>query len=160
MARKNDPRATGITFAIITFMLGLLIVLRARRDLRRRRRVRDTPTSRIADIGAAGTVEISGTVVPSEEGALTAPFSGRPVVWYEARGRPAGRRRAPQRVDDACRSRARRQPGLRREGRLDPPVRVLRAHHPGGRDLEGLLKSALHATPGWLQSEPDPENCR
>jgi hypothetical protein len=51
------------------------------KNLRRRRRIIATPTSRIVDTPGNAPVEIKGRILPGEEGVLTAPFSGREAVW-------------------------------------------------------------------------------
>jgi hypothetical protein len=62
-------------------LIGVIVVLSNLKNMRRRRRILDTPTSKIAQAAGAGPVEINGAIVPSEQGLFAAPFSGRPAVW-------------------------------------------------------------------------------
>lgn len=62
-------------------LIGLIIVLANRKSMRRRKRIMATPTSKIAQAGGAGPVEIFGAIKPSEQGMFAAPFSNRPAVW-------------------------------------------------------------------------------
>ena len=75
-----DPTPFFVIGAVLA-VIGLVIVLANRKSMRRRRRILDTPTSKIAQAAGAGPVEINGAIVPSEQGVFAAPFSGRPAVW-------------------------------------------------------------------------------
>jgi hypothetical protein len=75
-------------------VVGAISTARGMRDLRRRTRIKQTPTSAIALAAGNSDVEIRGRIVASEEGLVTAPFSQRPAVWsrtlvehYQQRGR-------------------------------------------------------------------------
>jgi hypothetical protein len=63
------------------FVVGAIVILANLGNMRRRRRILDTPTSPIAQASGHGPVEIKGRVSPSEQGVLLAPFSGRHAVW-------------------------------------------------------------------------------
>ncbi|MBI2445906.1 hypothetical protein HYV43_05960 [Candidatus Micrarchaeota archaeon] len=79
MASKasSDP-----TIALL-FGLGIGLVLLAFgfKRLGLKQRIENTPTSKVRSI-AMGPVEVSGRVVPSEDGLLEAPFTGSPCVYY------------------------------------------------------------------------------
>jgi hypothetical protein len=66
--------------AVILLLFGLVGMPEAFRSRRRRRRVLATPSTPIAE-ARGGFVEVCGTVVPGEQGVVTAPFSGRSCVW-------------------------------------------------------------------------------
>ena len=59
---------------------GVLLFLRGFRALRLQRIIEDTPTARVRSL-AMGLVELQGTV--RSRSRVTAPFSGRPCVWWE-----------------------------------------------------------------------------
>ena len=61
-------------------ILGIAITFANIKNFQRRRRIIATPTSAIAQ-APGGLVEIKGTIVPSEQGVLQTPFSGRHAVW-------------------------------------------------------------------------------
>jgi hypothetical protein len=65
----------------ISLVAGLIVMLTQLKNLRRRKRSLDTPTSPIAQAPGHGPVEVKGRIVPSEQGVLVAPFSGKQVVW-------------------------------------------------------------------------------
>lgn len=75
-----DPTPFFVIGAILA-AIGLIIVVTNLKNMRRRRRILDTPTSKVAQAAGAGPVEIFGNVQPSEQGLFAAPFSGRPAVW-------------------------------------------------------------------------------
>lgn len=54
------------------------------KNLRRRRRIIDTPTSKITEAPGNAPVEIKGTAVPAQA-TITAPFTGRPAVWLRVK---------------------------------------------------------------------------
>jgi hypothetical protein len=58
----------------------------ARHDEHATREILEMPTTRIADATGGERVRVSGRVVESpDHGLLTAPFTGRGVVWFHAR---------------------------------------------------------------------------
>jgi hypothetical protein len=59
---------------------GPVLFVRAFRDFRLRRLIQNTPTSRLRSM-SMGLVEVTGAVEPRS--AATAPFSGRPCVYWE-----------------------------------------------------------------------------
>jgi hypothetical protein len=70
------------------FIIGLICIIAGGigaatnwKNMARRRRVLDTPTSRVCDAPGNQPVEIKGYIVPGEEGMIQTPFSGRPAVW-------------------------------------------------------------------------------
>jgi len=72
----------------ILFILGLILIIAGAigaatnwKNMARRRRVLDTPTSRVSEAPGNAPVEIKGYIVPGEEGMIQTPFSGRPAVW-------------------------------------------------------------------------------
>jgi hypothetical protein len=65
----------------ILFIIGLIVTLANLKNVKRRKRIIATPTSPIAQAPGNGLVEIKGRVVPSEQGVLQTPFSGRHAVW-------------------------------------------------------------------------------
>lgn len=65
----------------ILFLIGGIVILMSLKSMRRRKRILGTPTSPIAQAPGNGPVELKGRVVPSEQGVLAAPFSGRQGVW-------------------------------------------------------------------------------
>lgn len=62
-------------------LLGLIVTLTNLKNVRRRKRIMDTPTSPIAQATGQGRVEVKGHVAAGEQGVLQAPFSGRHGVW-------------------------------------------------------------------------------
>src|SRR4051812_43475617 len=50
------------------------------KNMARRKRIMSTPTSPIRQ-APGGLVEVKGRIVPSEQGVLQTPFSGRHAVW-------------------------------------------------------------------------------
>jgi hypothetical protein len=62
------------------FFIGVVIVLSNLNNLARRKRILATPMSPVRQ-AMGGRVEIKGHIVPSEDGLVMAPFSGREVVW-------------------------------------------------------------------------------
>ncbi|MEO7096457.1 MAG: hypothetical protein ABI175_24575, partial [Polyangiales bacterium] len=75
-----DPTPFLVIGAVLA-VIGIVIILANLKSMRRRRRILDTPTSKIAQASGAGLVEIFGAIKPSEQGVFAAPFSGRPAVW-------------------------------------------------------------------------------
>lgn len=65
----------------IAFLVGVAITLTNLKNFKRRQRIIATPTSPIAQAPGNGLVEIKGRIVPSEQGLLQTPFSGRHAVW-------------------------------------------------------------------------------
>jgi hypothetical protein len=70
-----------LIIGFITLIVGVSITFTQLKNVRRRRRILATPTSPIAQASGNGPVEIKGRIVPSEQGVLVAPFSGRQAVW-------------------------------------------------------------------------------
>lgn len=68
-------------FGGILFIIGIIVTLTNIKNMKRRRRIIDTPTSAIAQAPGNGLVEIKGRIVPTEQGLVQAPFSGRAAVW-------------------------------------------------------------------------------
>ena len=64
----------------IIFVIGVVVTLSNIKNFQRRSRIIATPTSPIAQ-APGGLVEIKGRIVPSEQGVLQTPFSGRHAVW-------------------------------------------------------------------------------
>src|SRR6516225_3208189 len=62
-------------------VIGLIVALTNLKNVRRRKRIIDTPTSSIAQATGQGRVEIKGRIAPSELGVVQAPFSQRYAVW-------------------------------------------------------------------------------
>ncbi len=67
-------------WATVALGTGPLLFWRSFRDLRLRRLIQNTPTSRIRSM-SMGLVEINGTVSPRSE--IAAPFSGRPCAYWQ-----------------------------------------------------------------------------
>jgi hypothetical protein len=65
----------------VVFILGVIITLTNLKNWKRRQRIIATPTSPVAQAPGNGIVEIKGRVVPSEQGIIQTPFSGRHAVW-------------------------------------------------------------------------------
>jgi hypothetical protein len=65
----------------ILALVGLVLVLRARKHYRRYKRVRSTLNSPIAKAKGGGFVSVAGRIVPSDQGVARAPFSGKAAVW-------------------------------------------------------------------------------
>ncbi len=65
----------------VLFLIGVIVVLANVKNWKRRQRIVMTPTSPIAAAQGNQLVEIKGRVVPSEQGTLQTPFSGRHAVW-------------------------------------------------------------------------------
>ncbi len=70
-----------LLFGGILFVVGLIVTLVNLKNFKRRQRIVATPTSPIAQAPGNGLVEIKGRIVPSEQGLLETPFSGRHAVW-------------------------------------------------------------------------------
>lgn len=72
----------------VLFILGLILIIFGGigagtnwKNMVRRRRVLDTPTSRVSEAPGNAPVEIKGYIVAGDEGMVQTPFSGRPAVW-------------------------------------------------------------------------------
>lgn len=65
----------------VLFVIGGIVTLINLKNFRRRQRIVATPTSPIAQAPGNGVVEIKGRILPSEQGLLQTPFSGRHAVW-------------------------------------------------------------------------------
>lgn len=65
----------------ILFIVGIIVMLSNLKNLERRKRILDTPTTPIAQAAGGNVVEVKGRIFPSEQGVLVAPFSGRQVVY-------------------------------------------------------------------------------
>lgn len=65
----------------VLFLIGVIVVLTNLKNWKRRQRIIATPTSPIAHAPGNQLVEIKGRVVPSEQGIVQTPFSGRHAVW-------------------------------------------------------------------------------
>jgi hypothetical protein len=65
----------------VLFIIGVIVVLTNLKNWKRRQRIIATPTSPIAQAPGNRLVEIKGRVVPSEQGIIQTPFSGRHAVW-------------------------------------------------------------------------------
>ena len=65
----------------ILFLIGAIIAIVGIKNMKRRSRIIQTPTSPIVNAPGGAAVEIKGRIVPSEQGVLQAPFSGRYGVW-------------------------------------------------------------------------------
>ena len=68
-------------FGGILFIIGVIVTLTNIKNWKRRKRIIATPTSPIVQAPGNGLVEIKGRVVPSEQGIIQTPFSGRHAVW-------------------------------------------------------------------------------
>jgi hypothetical protein len=65
----------------ILFVIGVIVVLTNLKNWKRRQRIIATPTSPIAHAPGNQLVEIKGRALPSEQGIIQTPFSGRHAVW-------------------------------------------------------------------------------
>jgi hypothetical protein len=65
----------------VIFLIGVIVTLTNLKNWKRRQRIIATPTSPIAHAPGTGLVEVKGRVVPSEQGIVQTPFSGRHAVW-------------------------------------------------------------------------------
>jgi hypothetical protein len=68
-------------FGGILLVIGVIVTLMNLKNWKRRQRIIATPTSPIVQAPGQGLVEIKGRVVPSEQGIVQTPFSGRHAVW-------------------------------------------------------------------------------
>jgi len=64
----------------VVLVIGVVAMLGNMKNLERRKRILATPTTPIAR-APGGVVEIKGRILPSEQGLVVAPFSGRQVVY-------------------------------------------------------------------------------
>lgn len=74
---SNDPTLP----LVFGFVIGLVLFAYGFQQLRLKQRIENTPTSKVRSI-AMGPVEVSGSVLPSFQGTLEAPFTGSPCVYY------------------------------------------------------------------------------
>jgi len=65
----------------VVFIIGVIVTLTNLKNWKRRQRIIATPTSPVAQAPGNALVEIKGRVVPSEQGIIQTPFSGRHAVW-------------------------------------------------------------------------------
>jgi len=65
----------------IAFVIGIIVTLSNLKNWKRRQRIIATPTSPIIQAPGNGLVEIKGRILPSEQGMIQTPFSGRQAVW-------------------------------------------------------------------------------
>lgn len=70
-----------LLFGGVLFIIGIIVTLTNLKNWKRRKRIIATPTSPISQAPGNGLVEIKGRVVPSEQGIIQTPFSGRHAVW-------------------------------------------------------------------------------
>jgi hypothetical protein len=70
-----------LVFGGVLFLIGFVVTLVNIKNFKRRQRIVATPTSPIARAPGNGLVEIKGRIVPSEQGIVQTPFSGRHAVW-------------------------------------------------------------------------------
>jgi len=70
-----------LVFGGLLFVIGVIVTLVNLKNWKRRGRIIKTPTSPIAHAPGTGLVEVKGRVVPSEQGIVQTPFSGRHAVW-------------------------------------------------------------------------------
>lgn len=70
-----------LLIGFIVFVIGGGVALANLGNFRRRQRILATPTSPIVQAPGNQPVEIKGRIVPSEQGVVQAPFSGRHAVW-------------------------------------------------------------------------------
>ena len=63
------------------FLIGVIVTLTNMKNWKRRQRIIQTPTTPIVQAPGNQLVEIKGRVVPSEQGTVQTPFSGRHAVW-------------------------------------------------------------------------------
>lgn len=68
-------------FGGILFVIGVIVTLTNLKNWKRRQRIIQTPTTPIAHAPGNALVEIKGRVLPSEQGIVQTPFSGRHAVW-------------------------------------------------------------------------------
>lgn len=80
---RLPSRVMGVALLVVgglLFVIGLILTFSNVKNFKRRQRIIATPTSPIAQ-APGGLVEIKGRVLPSEQGMVQAPFSGRYAVW-------------------------------------------------------------------------------
>lgn len=75
------PMQGFIVIAGILLVIGVIVTLTNLKNWKRRQRIIKTPTSPIIQAPGNGLVEIKGRIMPSEQGVLQTPFSGRQAVW-------------------------------------------------------------------------------
>src|SRR5438128_1033993 len=73
----------GVLFVLggILFVIGGIIAVVGIPNMKRRARIIATPTSPIAQAPGNAAVEVKGRILPSEQGLVATPFSGRHAVW-------------------------------------------------------------------------------
>jgi hypothetical protein len=70
-----------LVIGVSLLVAGIIALVTGIPNVRRRRRILQTPTSAIAQAPGTGAVEIKGRIAASEQGLIAAPFSGRQAVW-------------------------------------------------------------------------------
>jgi hypothetical protein len=65
----------------VVFLVGIIVSVAGLKNWRRRSRILGTPTSPIAQAPGNALVEVKGRAMPSEQGLVVGPFSGRQGVW-------------------------------------------------------------------------------
>src|SRR5688572_28058567 len=70
-----------LVIAGILFVIGVIVTLTNLKNFKRRQRIIATPTTPIVQAPGNALVEIKGRIVPSEQGLVQTPFSGRHAVW-------------------------------------------------------------------------------
>lgn len=71
----------GLVLGGIVFIIGVIVTLSNLKNWKRRQRIVNTPTTPIIQAPGNALVEIKGRAVPSEQGIIQTPFSGRHAVW-------------------------------------------------------------------------------
>lgn len=66
---------------LVLLVIGVIVLVANLKNLERRKLIIDTPTSPIAQAPGGGLVEIKGRILPSEQGVIVGPFSGRQGVF-------------------------------------------------------------------------------
>lgn len=66
---------------LVGLVVGLVIVLNARKGLHRYHRIKNTPTTPVAQAPGTGAVEVKGRAIGGELGLHASPFTGRRGVW-------------------------------------------------------------------------------
>ncbi len=69
-----------IVIGLMLLLGGIVVLLSNIGNMKRRARIIATPTSAVAHASGNGAVEIKGRIVPSDQGVIHAPFSGRHAV--------------------------------------------------------------------------------
>jgi hypothetical protein len=71
-----------LQLALIAFGLGIAALWWGYRSFKIKRRIENVPTSKIRSM-AMGLVELSGTVVPSDDGIMQSPLTQQDCVYYD-----------------------------------------------------------------------------